>query len=270
MHVEAPIAPIAPIPLMLLTPHPAAALPLPAAPARPLPRLPAALTRPPTRPLPRLALLLLGLVLAVLAGCASQPSAAEAEARSRVRFEDSPDGARAILSEAILFEVGKTTFANAAEPVLDVLKPAFAKARGKIIVEGHTDSTGSDGFNKRLSLERAERVRLAIIERQVPPNRVEARGLGKDKPRVRPEVTDHDRQLNRRAEILFPGETVDSLGGREIEGKADGVLNQLSKALSTVKDEAKGAWQKLRDGFKSDPKPDAKADGKADAKPDPK
>lgn len=200
-----------------------------------------------------LGLLLLGLA-ALLSACASAPGA-DAEARSRVRFEDSPDGARAILSESILFVFGKTDFANAAEPVLDVLKPAFAKARGKIIVEGHTDGIGSDEANKRLSLARAEKVRQAIIARQVPPNRVEARGLGKDKPRKSPEVTDQDRQLNRRAEILFPGETVDSLGGREIEGKADSVLGQLSKALSQVKDDAKGAFEKLRDTFRSDKKP---------------
>ena len=200
-----------------------------------------------------LGLLLLGLA-ALLSACASAPGA-DAEARSRVRFEDSPEGARAILSESILFVFGKTDFANAAEPVLDVLKPAFAKARGKIIVEGHTDGIGSDEANKRLSLARAEKVRQAIIARQVPPNRVEARGLGKDKPRKSPEVTDQDRQLNRRAEILFPGETVDSLGGREIEGKADSVLGQLSKALSQVKDDAKGAFEKLRDTFRSDKKP---------------
>ena len=198
--------------------------------------------------------LLLALV-STLWGCAAQPTQAEVDARSRVRFEDSPEGARAILSEAILFEVGKTTFANAAEPVLDALKPAFAKARGRIIVEGHTDSTGSDALNKKLSIERAEKVRGAIVARQVPPNRVEARGLGKDKPRRTPEVSDQDRQLNRRAEILFPGETVDTLGGREIEGKVDNVLAQLSKALGQVKDQAKGVYEQIRDRIKGDGKP---------------
>jgi outer membrane protein OmpA-like peptidoglycan-associated protein len=198
--------------------------------------------------------LLLGVVMLSLMGCAAQPTAAEAEARTRVRFEDGPEGARAILAESILFEVGKTDFANAADPVLDVLKPAFEKARGKIIVEGHTDSTGSDSFNKKLSLERAEKVRAAIVARQVPPNRVEARGMGKDKPRRSPEVTEHDRQLNRRAEILFPGETVDTLGGREIEGKADSVLNQLSKALTQMKDAGKGLYERIRDSIKGDGK----------------
>jgi len=205
-------------------------------------------------PLRRRAAAGLLVLLALLGGCATAPGGAEAEARGRVRFEDSPDGARAILSESILFEFGKTTFANAAEPVLDVLKPAFDKARGKIIVEGHTDGIGSDAANLRLSVERAERVRQAIVARQVPPTRVVARGLGKTKPRRSPEVTDQDRQLNRRAEILFPGETVDTLGGREIEGRADSVLGQLSKALGQVKDDAKGAFEKLRDTFRSDKK----------------
>ena len=181
---------------------------------------------------------LLGTALAAtgaLWGCASPPPppppppppAPEPEVRNRLRFEDSPEGARAILPDAILFDFGKSALSPAAGPVLDLLKPAFDKARGKIIVEGHTDSVGSDAVNKRLSLERADAVRSAIVARQVPPNRLESRGMGKDKPRKTPETSDQDRQTNRRAEILFPGETVDSQGGREIE--------ELAKKLAQVK-----------------------------------
>ena len=183
----------------------------------------------------RLRLALLCVPLAALWGCAAPPPppppppppAPEPEVRNRLRFEDSPDGARAILPDSILFESGKSALSGDAEPVLDLLKPAFDKARGKIIVEGHTDSVGSDAFNKRLSLDRANSVRASILARQVPPNRLETRGLGKDRPRRTPELNDDDRQMNRRAEILFPGETVDTLGGREIEA--------LSKALALAK-----------------------------------
>ena len=86
---------------------------------------------------------------------------------------------------------------------------------------------GTDAANKQLSVARADKVRAAILARQVPPNRLEIRGLGKDKPRYTPEVNDEDRAGNRRAEILFPGETVDSLGGRQIE--------ELAKALAASK-----------------------------------
>ena len=183
---------------------------------------------------------LLLVVLGSLWGCASPPppppppppAPPEPEVRNRLRFEDSPEGARAILPDAILFETGKSDLSPEAGPVLDLLKPAFAKARGKIIIEGHTDSVGSDAFNKRLSLDRAASVRASIVALQVPPNRLEVRGLGKDKPRRSPETSDEDRQANRRAEILFPGETVDSLGGREIE--------ELSKALARAQQQRKG------------------------------
>lgn len=173
--------------------------------------------------------------LALLAACATpqpQRSEAEIEALKRVRFEDTPDGARAVLDEVILFEFGKAEFTGSAEPVLDVLRPAFAKARGLIVVEGHTDSVGTAAFNLDLSKRRAERVREALVKRQVPPERISARALGSSKPRKTPETTDADRRLNRRAEFLFPGETVASLGGRELETQADSRLTQLGKTLS--------------------------------------
>ena len=166
------------------------------------------------------------LLLASLWGCAAPPpppppapppAAPEVDVRNRLRFEDTPDGARAILPNTILFEFGKSDLSPAAGPVLDLMKPAFAKARGSIVVEGHTDGVGSAEANQRLSLQRAERVRAALVERQVPPNRLQVRGFGKDKPRYTPETSEQDRQGNRRAEILFPGETVESIGGREIE-----------------------------------------------------
>lgn len=186
------------------------------------------------------------IVLATLAGCASQPAPltdAEAEALKRVRFEDTPSGARAVLDESILFEFGKADFASSADPVLDVLKPAFARARGQIIVEGHTDSIGSAAFNVDLSKRRADRVREALIKRQIPPDRVVARGLGSSKPRRSPESTDDDRRLNRRAEFLFPGETVSSLDGREMERQSESRLAQLGKTLKDTAGRV-GDWMK--------------------------
>lgn len=170
-----------------------------------------------------------------LAGCAKPPpppppapppapAPVDIDVRNRLRFEDTPEGARAILPNSILFEFGKSDLSPDAGPILDLLKPAFTKARGNIVVEGHTDGVGSDAANKKLSLERAERVRAALVDRQVPPNRLEVRGLGKERPRYTPEATDQDRAANRRAEILFPGETVEALGGREIEALSLAVM----------------------------------------------
>lgn len=178
-------------------------------------------------------------LVALVAGCAAPPApptpppprSGELDALRRLRFEDTPDGARAVLDDSILFEFGKADFAGAADTVFDLLRPALAKARGVIIVEGHTDSVGSPAFNLELSRRRADRVREELIKRQIAPERVVARGLGATKPRRTPEVTEADRRLNRRAEFLFPGETVASLGGRELEQGSQSRLEQLDQLL---------------------------------------
>lgn len=189
-----------------------------------------------------------GLLLAAsLGGCASSPTQAEIDAAKKVRFEDTGEGARAVLDESILFEFGKAEFAHSAEPVLDVLQPAFAKARGQIIIEGHTDSVGNDAFNRTLSKRRADKVREALIQRRVAPERILARGMSSSKPRRSPEVTDDDRRVNRRAEFLFPGETVSSLGGAELERRSESRLAEVSRTLKETADKV-GDWLKSKTG----------------------
>lgn len=170
-------------------------------------------------------LLLIG---AMLTGCATTNNS---EAMKRVRFEDTPEGVRAILDESILFGVGSSEFTGSANKVLDVLQPTFGKARKAFTIEGHTDSTGSAALNQKLSMQRAERVRDAVIRRQVPPDKVIAKGYGSSKPRRAPELSAEDRQLNRRAEFLFPGETVESLNARSVENQANDMINAALKGV---------------------------------------
>lgn len=76
-----------------------------------------------------------------------------------------------------------------------------------LLVEGHTDSTGSDEHNLDLSRRRAEAVTGFLAESGVAPERMLARGYGKAFP-VAGNETQAGRQLNRRVEvvILNPGE----------------------------------------------------------------
>jgi outer membrane protein OmpA-like peptidoglycan-associated protein len=178
-------------------------------------------------------LALSGAALWALAGCATrdQPASIEIESPKRVRFEDTPEGARVVLDDSILFEFGKSEFAGPADTLLDLLRPVLARARGLIIIEGHTDSVGQAAFNLDLSKRRAERVREELIKRQVAPERIVARALGASKPRRTPELTEADRRMNRRAELLFPGETVASLDGVAVTERADSSLARLGKLL---------------------------------------
>lgn len=70
-----------------------------------------------------------------------------------------------------------------------------------VVVEGHTDSTGSDEFNKELSRRRAENVARALVEKYgVPAARISAKGFGEEQP-VAANDTAGGREQNRRVVI---------------------------------------------------------------------
>jgi outer membrane protein OmpA-like peptidoglycan-associated protein len=70
----------------------------------------------------------------------------------------------------------------------------------KLQVEGHTDSVGSNEYNKTLSQRRAESVRRVLINAGLPASKVEAIGYGEDQP-IGDNGNYQGRQLNRRVEF---------------------------------------------------------------------
>jgi outer membrane protein OmpA-like peptidoglycan-associated protein len=99
------------------------------------------------------------------------------------------------------------------------LKPAtreqLAKVTGILIahsglhldIEGHTDSTGSDAFNERLSERRAQTVRDYMVGQGMEENCLTARGFGRSMPMASND-TAAGRQLNRRVELIVSGEVI--------------------------------------------------------------
>lgn len=71
----------------------------------------------------------------------------------------------------------------------------------KILIEGHTDSSGEADYNKRLSVARAEAIRDALVASGIDPDRVTFLGLGEDYP-VASNDTRTGRAQNRRVEIV--------------------------------------------------------------------
>jgi len=71
-----------------------------------------------------------------------------------------------------------------------------------VLVEGFTDSTGSDSYNLALSGQRADAVRTALMRQGIGSTRVTARGYGKASP-VSGNETAAGRQMNRRVEIVL-------------------------------------------------------------------
>ncbi len=74
-----------------------------------------------------------------------------------------------------------------------------------VLIEGYTDSTGSDELNQELSKRRADAVRSVLVDMGINSDRVTARGYGKEFP-VATNKTAAGRQLNRRVEIVLSDE----------------------------------------------------------------
>jgi OOP family OmpA-OmpF porin len=69
-----------------------------------------------------------------------------------------------------------------------------------VVIEGHTDSVGTDAYNKKLSQRRAESVKKYMVEKGgIDANRIKAIGFGEEKP-IASNDTDEGRQQNRRVE----------------------------------------------------------------------
>jgi len=73
-----------------------------------------------------------------------------------------------------------------------------------IIAVGHTDSVGSDAYNQKLSIRRAEAVKAYLTSKGVEKNRVYTEGKGEKQP-VADNKTAEGRAKNRRVEIEVVG-----------------------------------------------------------------
>ena len=104
-------------------------------------------------------------------------------------------------AKTILFDNGKATIkfesAEILNQIINVLKK-FPKSRFRI--EGHTDSTGNKRKNIELSQNRADAVKIYLIQGGIASDRLESVGYGPEKP-IASNKNKKGRALNRRVEI---------------------------------------------------------------------
>jgi OOP family OmpA-OmpF porin len=73
-----------------------------------------------------------------------------------------------------------------------------------VIAIGHTCSIGTDAYNQKLSVRRAESVKAYLVSKGVEPNRIYTEGKGEKQP-VANNGTKEGRMKNRRVEIEVIG-----------------------------------------------------------------
>ena len=104
----------------------------------------------------------------------------------------------------VFFDWDKHSLTGGANDVLDAVAQEI-KARGDVkgvVVVGHTDTSGSNGYNDKLSKKRANAIRDALISRGVPAGIVRTEGRGESELLVK--TNDNVREpANRRGQITL-------------------------------------------------------------------
>ncbi|TBH71464.1 OmpA family protein [Aquirufa antheringensis] len=101
----------------------------------------------------------------------------------------------------LFFDLGKATLKPESEPELKRILQVMKENTSLVIeISGHTDNTGSDEINNKLSLERANAVKENLLKGGIDQVRIKTKGYGKSKPKA-DNATEEGRQINRRVEI---------------------------------------------------------------------
>lgn len=126
--------------------------------------------------------------------------------REVAKVKEEQRGVVITLSGGVLFETAKSELLPIARQKLKAVADALKlQTEDKtIVVEGHTDSRGSDQMNMQLSRDRAESVREYLVSQGVDASRIQVVGRGETMP-IADNATAEGRANNRRVEIIVGG-----------------------------------------------------------------
>lgn len=128
---------------------------------------------------------------------------AKLAAANAAAVKEEPRGTVITLAGGVLFASNKSVLLPGAQNSLGQIADALKEQHDKrILIEGHTDSRGSDVTNQALSQARAESVAAFLVSRGVPSDHITTAGLGPSRP-VADNNTAEGRANNRRVEIVI-------------------------------------------------------------------
>lgn len=129
------------------------------------------------------------------------------------------EGIKITFDSGLLFDIDEYQLKAATRQNLTELSETLKKYENtNILIEGHTDNTGSDSYNQNLSEQRAQSVSSFIIAQGVDAGRITTMGYGESQP-VADNSTATGRAENRRVEVaIFANEKMKRMA-------EDGTLN---------------------------------------------
>ncbi len=142
-------------------------------------------------------------VVSDLKATAAEQKAADANAAlAALAAKEEERGTVITLSGSVLFRSNDSTLLPGAMTRLDQVAAALVTKNRPVVVEGYTDSKGSQSTNMNLSRMRAESVRSYLVTRGVPTDKIVAQGMGPDRP-IADNSSAEGRANNRRVEIVI-------------------------------------------------------------------
>jgi len=135
------------------------------------------------------------------------------------------------LPGSLLFQTGKSELSAAARARLDTVAQALKEAPDKgMVIEGYTDSTGTDAVNEPLSQARADAVRNYLESRGVPAANLTSKGFGSARP-IANNASVEGRATNRRVEIVIPTGSAMPMPADKNDDKSDEKMSPPQKPM---------------------------------------
>jgi outer membrane protein OmpA-like peptidoglycan-associated protein len=135
------------------------------------------------------------------------------------KIERVGEGIKITFDSGLLFDFGKATLRQASKDQLAKMAATLQKYPDtNILLEGHTDSVGTDEYNLQLSRDRAQAVGDYLESLGVASSRFTMKGYGESQP-IASNDTDEGRQLNRRVEVaIYANEKLKEMAKQQGQG----------------------------------------------------